>query len=98
MKFSYEHIVITGGAGFVDSNLAVWFKSRYPEVRVTALDNLRRHGSELNLPRLRTVRGSSMSMFAIPKTCAWAIDHTTSSWSARPNHRYWPVTAMLPIM
>ena len=77
MKFSYEHIVITSGAEFVGSNLAVWFKSRYPDVRVTALDNLRRRGWELNLPHLRTVSSSSMAMFAIPKTCAWAIDHVT---------------------
>ncbi len=35
------------------SNLAVWFKSHYPGINIIAADNLRRHGSELNLPRLR---------------------------------------------
>lgn len=46
-------LLITGGAGFVGSNLAVWFKARYPELRVIAADNLKRRGSEINLPRLR---------------------------------------------
>ena len=46
-------LLITGGAGFVGSNLAVLFRERFPHTRVTAFDNLRRRGSELNLPRLR---------------------------------------------
>jgi CDP-paratose 2-epimerase len=46
-------MLITGGAGFVGSNLAVWFKERYPDLRVIAADNLKRRGSEVNLPRLR---------------------------------------------
>ncbi len=46
-------ILIPGGAGFVGSNLAVRFKQRFPDLRVVALDNLTRRGSELNLPRLR---------------------------------------------
>lgn len=53
MQPAHQHILITGGAGFVGSNLAVWFKSRYPEAQITVLDNLRRRGSETNLPRLR---------------------------------------------
>ncbi len=44
--------MITGGAGFVGSNLAVSLASRHPEWEVVALDNLYRRGSELNLPRL----------------------------------------------
>lgn len=51
MKVS-RSILVTGGAGFVGSNLAVLFKSRHPEVKVVSLDNLKRRGSELNLPRL----------------------------------------------
>ena len=50
---NYNNILITGGAGFVGSNLAVMLKDRFPAARVTALDNLRRRGSELNLPRFR---------------------------------------------
>jgi CDP-paratose 2-epimerase len=53
MSFAYRGIVVTGGAGFVGSHLAIWLKTRYPEAHVIALDNLRRRGSELNLPRLR---------------------------------------------
>ena len=46
-------ILITGGAGFVGSNLACSFRDRYPETRVIALDNLKRRGSELNLRRMQ---------------------------------------------
>ena len=48
----YEHVLITGGAGFVGSSLALDLRRRFPELRVTAFDNLYRRGSELNLPRL----------------------------------------------
>ncbi len=48
-----ESILITGGAGFVGSSLAIRFKSLFPKVAVTALDNLHRRGSELNLSRLQ---------------------------------------------
>ncbi|WP_340819083.1 NAD-dependent epimerase/dehydratase family protein [Methanolobus sp. WCC4] len=44
--------LITGGAGFVGSNIAIDFKVNKPEIRVVALDNLKRRGSELNLRRL----------------------------------------------
>ncbi|UEM22712.1 NAD-dependent epimerase/dehydratase family protein [Skermanella mucosa] len=46
-------ILVTGGAGFVGSNLASFFKRDMPDADVVALDNLRRRGSELALPRLR---------------------------------------------
>jgi CDP-paratose 2-epimerase len=48
-----ETVLVTGGAGFVGSNLALRLKERRPASRVVALDNLKRRGSELNLPRLR---------------------------------------------
>lgn len=46
-------LLITGGAGFVGSNLAISFKSKYPELEVVTLDNLKRRGSELNIKRLK---------------------------------------------
>ena len=46
-------ILVTGGAGFVGAHLALAFKSHYPNATGVALDNLKRRGSELNLPRLR---------------------------------------------
>ncbi len=48
-----KNILITGGAGFVGSNLAVYFKNDFPNYVVTSFDNLKRRGSELNLPRLK---------------------------------------------
>jgi CDP-paratose 2-epimerase len=45
-------LLITGGAGFVGSNLAVSLAGRHPEWEILALDNLYRQGSKLNLPRL----------------------------------------------
>ena len=47
-----DRLLITGGAGFVGSNLAVSLASRHPDWEVLALDNLYRRGSELNLSRL----------------------------------------------
>jgi len=49
----YNNILITGGAGFIGSNLAISFKRKYPKLKVYALDNLKRRGAELNLPRLK---------------------------------------------
>jgi CDP-paratose 2-epimerase len=49
----FNHFLITGGAGFVGSNLAIRFKETFPGLRVTAFDNLKRRGSDLNVPRLQ---------------------------------------------
>jgi CDP-paratose 2-epimerase len=46
-------ILITGGAGFVGSNLAVFLKKNLPGSTVICFDNLKRRGSELNLARLK---------------------------------------------
>ena len=51
---SFEHAVVTGGAGFIGSSLAVRLRASGVARRVTALDNLRRRGSELQLPRLQS--------------------------------------------
>jgi CDP-paratose 2-epimerase len=48
-----RRVLVTGGAGFVGANLAVVLGRCYPDWELLALDNLRRRGSELNLPRLR---------------------------------------------
>ena len=45
-------ILITGGAGFVGSALAITLKKNYPSYEIYCLDNLRRKGSELNVARL----------------------------------------------
>lgn len=48
-----ESILVTGGAGFVGSSLALQLKARHPRTRVVCMDNLYRRGSELNVPRLQ---------------------------------------------
>ena len=46
-----KKILITGGCGFVGSNLAIFLKKKGFDV--TSLDNLYRSGSKLNLKRLK---------------------------------------------
>jgi len=48
-----QTILITGGAGFVGSNLAMLFREKYRHYSVICFDNLKRRGSELNLARLK---------------------------------------------
>ncbi len=46
-------VLVTGGAGFVGSNLAMGIMRELRPDRMLVLDNLSRRGSALNLPRLR---------------------------------------------
>jgi CDP-paratose 2-epimerase len=47
-------ILITGGCGFVGSSIAISLKQAYTFYNITVLDNLKRSGSELNMPRLKS--------------------------------------------
>lgn len=46
-------ILITGGSGFVGSNLALSLKKNLSSPEIICFDNLKRRGSELNLSRLK---------------------------------------------
>jgi CDP-paratose 2-epimerase len=46
-------VLVTGGAGFIGANVAVTLSQRHDDWEVVALDNLKRRGSEVNVPRLR---------------------------------------------
>src|SRR3954452_2587549 len=48
-----HRVLITGGSGFVGANLCTGLAARHPDWEITAFDNLKRRGAELNLPRLR---------------------------------------------
>jgi CDP-paratose 2-epimerase len=48
-----ESILVTGGAGFVGSSVALHLKDHLPHSRIVCMDNLYRRGSELNVPRLQ---------------------------------------------
>jgi CDP-paratose 2-epimerase len=50
---SDQRVLITGGAGFIGASVAIALAKRHPSWHVVSLDNLKRRGSELNLPRLR---------------------------------------------
>ena len=46
-------ILITGGCGFVGSNLAIYLKNKLLNVTVNTLDNFSRKGAVLNYKRLK---------------------------------------------
>ena len=46
-------ILITGGCGFVGSNLAIFLKKRLKNSEILSVDNLFRKGSEINAIRLK---------------------------------------------
>ena len=46
-------VLVTGGAGFVGANLAISLADAHLDWDIVALDNLKRRGAELNLPRLQ---------------------------------------------
>lgn len=48
-------ILITGGAGFIGSSISLTLKEKYPKYTIIVLDNLKRRGSELNLPDFNKV-------------------------------------------
>jgi len=48
-----KRVVVTGGAGFVGSNLCLHLKKVHADYQVVAFDSLKRRGSELNLDRLK---------------------------------------------
>ena len=65
-------ILVTGGAGFVGSHLCLSLAKCLQEASVTALDNLYRQGSELNVPRLeaagvRFLRGDVREPSSFPE-------------------------------
>src|SRR3954453_22601480 len=49
-----RRVLVTGGAGFVGANLSISLSRRHADWDIVGFDNLRRRGSELNLPRLRS--------------------------------------------
>lgn len=46
-------ILITGGAGFIGSNLALHARAEFAGAEIVCMDSLHRKGSELNVPRLQ---------------------------------------------
>ncbi|BDA79159.1 3-beta hydroxysteroid dehydrogenase [Leptospira kobayashii] len=47
-------VLVTGGAGFLGSHLALRWKEENPNDKIISFDNLKRRGSELNISRLRS--------------------------------------------
>ena len=49
-------ILITGGCGFVGSNIAIYLKKKFKNAQICCLDNLIRKGSKLNEKRLKNYK------------------------------------------
>ena len=45
-------VLITGGCGFIGSNLAIFLKNKFKKIDIKSIDNLSRRGSKLNIRRL----------------------------------------------
>lgn len=78
-------ILVTGGAGFVGANLAIWLRHHNHEP--VCMDNLVRRGSELNLDRLRAagvayVHGDCRNTEDYPAGPFDAVCHTAAQPSA----------------
>ena len=56
-------ILITGGCGFVGSNLAIYLKKNKIGSKIHSLDNLSRSGTLLNFQRLKKNRRSGLGIF-----------------------------------
>lgn len=74
----FRSILITGGAGFVGSNLGVWLRAAYPGISIAAIDNLQRRGATFNLPRLaandiRFVQGDVCEAAAVEQCGAFDL-------------------------
>ena len=49
-------ILITGGCGFVGSNIAIYLKKKFKNAQISCVDNLIRKGSKLNEERLKNYK------------------------------------------
>ena len=47
-----QHIIVTGGAGFIGSNFVHYVINHHPDVKVTVLDKLTYAGNRANLAGL----------------------------------------------
>ena len=77
-------ILITGGCGFVGSNIAVFLKKNMKNVRISSLDNLERQGSKLNEKRLKKINiknyridiNNHKTLLSLVRCCAFVLFRT----------------------
>lgn len=51
----YSRVLITGGCGFVGSSIALYLKKQFPKTEIICFDNFIREGSQLQVPRLKSM-------------------------------------------
>ena len=73
MSSDVRRVLITGGAGFIGSHLAIHLRQQDPRREIFVFDNLSRLGSQANLPRLEEagisfIKGDARSPEAIHQT------------------------------
>ena len=60
-------ILITGGCGFVGSNLAIFLNKKIKQTKIFSLDNLSRKGSKINRTRLQKLGIKNYKLDVISK-------------------------------
>ncbi|WP_022860194.1 dTDP-glucose 4,6-dehydratase [Bifidobacterium magnum] len=94
-----QHVLITGGAGFIGTNLAYYVAEHFPTTAITVLDALTYAGNRSNLDampadRFRFIHGDICDAPRVDAICSPESVHNSSS-VAQDGHSLPPIDAII---